>query len=61
MSVLIGLDTSPTAGLLAMGPVAALCVAVSSIPALMPLAVALAACARQSVSSKQQYGRMQGR
>ncbi len=45
VSGLIGLDTSPTAGLLTMGPVAALCVPVSGMPALMPLAVALAACA----------------
>ena len=47
-SGLIGLDTSPTAGLLAWGPVAALCVPVSGMPALMPLPVALAACATAS-------------
>jgi len=45
VSGLIGLDTSPTAGLLAVGPVTALCVPVSGMPALMPLAAALAACA----------------
>ena len=49
VSARIGLETSPAAGLGTVAAVAALCVPVSGRPALMPLALALAACGHHFV------------